>query len=94
MSDVKVGDTVILKRLKKGNKFDSKFYQRQFKVIEKNKSLVVMEDGKGNRLAHNTSFVKKISPIVVSSANYNKPENEVGQKKLYPKRIRKERFVS
>ena len=35
VSDVKVGDIVILKRLKKGNKFDSKFYQRQFKVIEK-----------------------------------------------------------
>ena len=94
VSDVKVGDIVILKRLKKGNKFDSKFYQRQFKVIEKNKSLVVIEDGKGNRLARNTSFVKKISPIVVASPNYKKPGHEGGQKKVYPKRIRKQRFVS
>ena len=97
-SDVKTGDTVILKRLKKGNKFDSKFYKRRYKVISKQGALLIIQDPHGNRLARNTSFVKRINPEIEAKpcetieANDKTKLIEQSQevdKKQYPKRNRK-----
>lgn len=85
--DVKVGDYVILKRLKRPDKFQSKFYNKIYKVIQKNHDLITIEDEQGQRLARNVSYVKVIEkPIPVR----NEQTPVEGERKTYPKRNRKQ----
>ena len=86
--NIEVGDTVILKRHDRPGKFQSKFYSTMYEVISRKQALVIIRDNKGNTLARNISFLKKVNP---NQENYKtvqrstQPTRQVSWK-TYPKR--------
>ena len=81
--EIQIGDSVILKRSQKGNKFDSKYYNKIYVVKQRKHSMVILEDDSGQTLCRNISFVKKID---VNNADENKHSRNYS--KSYPRRIR------
>ena len=93
-SDIQVNDHVILKRVKQGTKFDSKYFKRHFRVACKQGALLILVDKHGNKLARNISYVKRVpnpnlvtKPISIETINNKSDTNP--HRKQYPKCIRK-----
>ena len=71
-------------------KVQSKFYDKLYTVIDKQKSKVVIQDVTGKTFRRNITFVKKVEPPETNRNHVTESQSENTETlKRYPKRKRK-----
>lgn len=92
VSEIGIGDEVLVKRMKKANKLSSNYEPDPFKVVEKRGGSVVIEDeASGTKYRRNISHLQKINPpaSMKDSSNTVKPIADLASNEIQGHRLQR-----